>query len=254
MGELTENLRKTPKDGRPIFAMTRPLELHIGNIATATVPAGESYPGFYGPYAARVKRIDACFGEFLGALKELHLYDNSIIVLTADHGDSLGEGQRWGHGFTVFPEVMRIPLVIHVPPALRSRVTADLARVSFSIDITPTLYALAGEMPAAPREREELLGEPLLVPPSVDLSRRRRGAVPCGVQLRGGLRPAGPQWPPLVHRRRNRGTRVCLRSEPRRRRPADRHDRCRARRGSAGNPPPDWRTGGLVPLHAGSVT
>jgi hypothetical protein len=175
MGELTENLRKTPKDGRPIFAMTRPLELHIGNIATATVPAGESYPGFYGPYAARVKRIDACFGEFIGALKELHLYDNSIVVLTADHGDSLGEGQRWGHGFTVFPEVMRIPLVIHVPPALRPRVTADLARVSFSIDITPTLYALAGEMPSPPRERDELKGEPLLVPPSVDLARRRRG-------------------------------------------------------------------------------
>jgi membrane-anchored protein YejM (alkaline phosphatase superfamily) len=175
MGELTENLRKTPKDGRPIFAMTRPLELHIGNIATATVPAGESYPGFYGPYAARVKRIDACFGEFIGALKELHLYDNSIVVLTADHGDSLGEGQRWGHGFTVFPEVMRIPLIIHVPPALRTRVTADLARVSFSIDITPTLYALAGEMPSPPRERDQLKGEPLLVPPSVDLARRRRG-------------------------------------------------------------------------------
>ena len=99
--------------------MTRPLDLHIGNIASAKVPPGESYPGFHGPYAARVRQIDACFGELVDTLKRLHLYDNSIIVLTSDHGDSLGEGQRWGHGFTAFPEVLRIPLIIHLPPALR---------------------------------------------------------------------------------------------------------------------------------------
>src|SRR5262249_51625212 len=113
--ELVERVRSTAHDDRPIFAMTRPLELHIGNIATATTPAGESYPGFYGPYAARVRRIDSCFGQFIDTLKTLHLYDDSIVILTADHGDSLGEGQRWGHGFTVFPEVLRIPLMVHLP-------------------------------------------------------------------------------------------------------------------------------------------
>ena len=133
------------RDGQPLFVMTRPLDLHIGNIASAKVPPGESYPGFHGPYAARVRRIDACFGELVDTLKRLHLYDNSIIVLTSDHGDSLGEGQRWGHGFTAFPEVLRIPLIIHLPPPLRARMSADLARVSFSTDITPTLYALLGE-------------------------------------------------------------------------------------------------------------
>jgi hypothetical protein len=163
--------------GPPIFALTRPLELHIGNIASARVPQGESYPGFHGPYAARVRNIDACFGEFIETLKRADLYDDSIIVLTSDHGDSLGEGQRWGHGFTAFPEVLRIPLIIRVPDALRARVSADLARVSFSTDITPTLYALLGEPPRGhgPRgPRDLLVGSPLLVDPAEDLSYRRR--------------------------------------------------------------------------------
>ena len=147
-------------------------------IASATTPP-ESLPGFYGPYAARVRRIDACFGEFIETLKRMNLYDNSIIVLTADHGDSLGEGQRWGHGFTAFPEVLRIPLIIHVPAAIGARLSADLARVSFSTDITPTVYALLGESPLVegPRgTRDLLMGSPLLVDPSADLSWRRREA------------------------------------------------------------------------------
>jgi hypothetical protein len=161
----------------PIFALTRPLELHIGNIASAAVPPGESYPGFHAPYASRVRRIDACFGEFLDMLRRTRLYDDSIIVLTSDHGDSLGEGQRWGHGFTAFPEVLRIPLIIRVPRAIRERLSADVARVAFSTDITPTLYALLGETPSThgPRDtRDLLLGAPLLVDPSTDLSWRRR--------------------------------------------------------------------------------
>jgi hypothetical protein len=176
MDELDHHLESLP-NGPPVFAMTRPLDLHIGNIVSAKVPPGESYPGFHGPYAARVRRIDACFGEFIETLKRARLYDNSVIILTSDHGDSLGEGQRWGHGFTAFPEVLRIPLIIHVPASLRARLSADLGRLSFSTDITPTLYALLGEPPSTegPRGvRSLLMGSPLLADPSTDLSWRRR--------------------------------------------------------------------------------
>jgi hypothetical protein len=184
-GELARNLEERSQHDRhgsgasrrPIFAMTRPLELHIGNIASAKVPPGESYPGFHAPYASRVHQIDTCFGDFLDVLRRTELYDNSIIVLISDHGDSLGEGQRWGHGFTAFPEVLRIPLIIRVPEAIRGRLSADLARVSFSTDITPTLYALLGETPdahASRRGRDLLVGSPLLVDPSMELPLRRR--------------------------------------------------------------------------------
>jgi arylsulfatase A-like enzyme len=161
--ELERDLAAGPITS-PVFALTRPLDLHIGNIASATVPPGESYPDFYGPYAARVHRMDTCVGDFIESLKRLGLYDHSIIVLTSDHGDSLGEGQRWGHGVAIFPEVIRVPLIVHLPPALRSRFSTDLTRLAFSTDLTPTLYALLGAPPAPTASRgvrDLLKGSPL---------------------------------------------------------------------------------------------
>jgi hypothetical protein len=157
MSELEAKLESEPPAG-PVFAHTRPLDLHIGNVWSAKAPAGESYPGFFAPYAARVRQIDACFGGFIAFLRRQGLYDDSVVIVTADHGDSLGEGLRWGHGFTVFPEVLSIPLIVHLPLRLATEFTADTDRVSFTVDITPTLYLLAGDEPAA---REPQYGAPL---------------------------------------------------------------------------------------------
>lgn len=136
---------------RPMFLYTQAQNIHIATITRdgKTVPAGESYPGFYAPYAARLRRIDGCFGKFIDFLKERRIYDDSIVILTADHGDSLGEEGRWGHAYMVNPEIVRIPLIIHVPPRLRPRGTVDTSRVAFSTDITPTLYHLLGHLPIA---------------------------------------------------------------------------------------------------------
>jgi len=151
LDQLRGDIEAHHADERPLFAHTRPLDLHIGNTRLAGVPAGESYPGFFGPYAARVRRLDRCFGEFVAFLKQTGRYDRSIIVVLSDHGDSLGEGLRWGHGYTVFPEVVRIPLLIHLPPSMRERFAADTTRVSFATDVTPTFYALLGQSPTRPR-------------------------------------------------------------------------------------------------------
>ncbi|MBI4485911.1 MAG: sulfatase-like hydrolase/transferase, partial [Acidobacteria bacterium] len=168
--EMTAALHARAADDRPIFGHARTLDLHIGNIWSAKVPPGESYPGFFEPYAARVRAIDACFGRFIADLKQAGLYEESVIVLTSDHGDSLGEEGRWGHGFTIFPEVMRIPLIIRLPGRLRGLET-DLARVSFATDITPTLYKLLGaELPVAGSQ----FGAPLFVTPGTDMSWRKR--------------------------------------------------------------------------------
>jgi hypothetical protein len=149
--ELESDLDAHRGDPRPVFGYARSLDLHIGNTRFAPVPAGERYPGFFEPYAARVRRLDACLGRFTTFLRHTGLWDNSIVIVVSDHGDSLGEGMRWGHGYTVFPEVIRIPLLIHLPPTLRARASTDVARVAFTTDITPTLYALLGESPEPPR-------------------------------------------------------------------------------------------------------
>jgi acetoin utilization deacetylase AcuC-like enzyme len=88
--------------------------------------------------------MDACFGRFITSLKDAGLYDDSIVVLTADHGDALGEAKRWGHAYTLFPEIVRVPLLMHIPSKLRARFTTDVDAASYSTDITPSLYALLG--------------------------------------------------------------------------------------------------------------
>jgi hypothetical protein len=167
--ELESKLAGTGSDPRPVFAHTRPLDLHIGNVWSAKVPPGESYPGFLATYAARVRRIDACFGGFIDFLRRERFYDDSIVIVTADHGDSLGEGLRWGHGFTVFPEVLSIPLIARLPDRLAA-FTADTERVSFTVDVTPTLYELLGDSPAA---HEPQYGVPLFARSIAGLADRK---------------------------------------------------------------------------------
>jgi len=65
----------------------------------------------------------------------------------SDHGDSLGDLLRFGHAYTLFPEVLRVPLIVHVPPPIRQAMAVDTTRAVFSIDVTPTLYALLGYTP-----------------------------------------------------------------------------------------------------------
>lgn len=144
LDEIASGLEARGPSRAPVFAHTRSLNLHVSKLRNRSVPLDPAYGGFQGPAAAVVRRIDRCLGGFIDHLKRLGLYDSSIVILTSDHGDSLGEGKRWGHAMTLFPEVVRVPLIIHVPAALRGRITGDTGAVSLSTDITPTLYALLG--------------------------------------------------------------------------------------------------------------
>src|SRR5581483_885247 len=158
--DLSGKLRDRRDRSRPVFAYTQPQNLHVAQITrqSTTVVDGESYPGFYAPYASRLKRIDRCFGEFIAMLKAEKTYDDSIVILTADHGDSLGEEGRWGHAYTMFPEIVRIPLIVHLPPAMRANLVHDRGEVAFLTDITPTLYYLLGHRPV---RTEAIFGRPL---------------------------------------------------------------------------------------------
>jgi len=167
---LEQQLDRRPAGGKPVFAYVQPQNLHISTIQRqgATAPADEHYPGFYAPYAWRLKGVDRAFGEFIEFLKARGLYDNSIVVLTADHGDSLGEEGRWGHAYTLFPEIVRIPLLIHLPADLRGKVSSDPAAVAFSTDITPSLYYLLGHRPV---QKNPLFGSPLFTETAAERAR-----------------------------------------------------------------------------------
>ncbi len=158
--ELTSRLDRLTPDGPPAFMWTLPQDVHVAvlNREGDRPVDGGGYDGFVAPYASRVRRVDTCFGRFIDALKARRLYDDSLIVFTSDHGDSLGEEGRRGHAYTVFPEVVQVPLLVHLPAYARDQFEARTDALAFTTDITPTLYALLGHTLAPP---SPIFGRPL---------------------------------------------------------------------------------------------
>ena len=157
LGRLLEH---RPEQAPPLFVYTQAQDLHVSVIhreGEQPVGAGD-FGSAYAPYASRVQRLDQAFGAFLELLRRTGRYERSIIILTSDHGDSLGEEGRFGHAYTLFPEVIRIPLLIHLPVTLRGRLRFDANAPAFLTDLTPSLYELLGHRPIL---RHPILGRPL---------------------------------------------------------------------------------------------
>jgi hypothetical protein len=159
LDEMGTRVTQEPKDTR-MFGYTQAQNIHVSTINRqgGKPISSDNFGSFYAPYASRLKRIDGCFGTFIDKLKSTGLYESSIVILTADHGDSLGEQGRWGHAYSIYPEIMRIPMIIHVPPEIRQSLFINPKALAFSTDITPSLYYLTGHKPL---NRGEMFGRPL---------------------------------------------------------------------------------------------
>ncbi len=106
-------------------------------------------------YAGEVVYTDGILRRLFDTLERLGLDDDTIVVVTADHGDEFGEHGRIGHSRTVYDEVLRVPLIFWGPGRIPAgRVVDD--QVSL-VDIAPTLLELL-ELPAV----DTLQGESLV--------------------------------------------------------------------------------------------
>ena len=157
----------------PVFAYSLPQDVHMSRLP-ATVETGPDFRGFHAPYATKVHAIDACFGRFVDGLKRRNLYDQSLIVVTADHGEMLGEDGRFGHSHHLFPPVIRVPLIVHLPAALARRAAIDADAVSLTTDITPTIYSALGYHP---QRANPLMGRSLVDSDGDASAERRREPV-----------------------------------------------------------------------------
>jgi arylsulfatase A-like enzyme/Flp pilus assembly protein TadD len=95
------------------------------------------------PYAAEVAYVDRCIGEVIQELKNLDLYDSTLIVVTADHGEMKGEHGELGHSYFIYQGAVSVPLIIKLPgkPASPGKASQQLAGL---IDIVPTVCGVAG--------------------------------------------------------------------------------------------------------------
>ena len=66
-------------------------------------------------YDATLAELDDLLANLLDALRERGALDDTIVILTADHGEHLGEHHLFDHQYTLFEEVLRVPLIVHYP-------------------------------------------------------------------------------------------------------------------------------------------
>jgi arylsulfatase A-like enzyme len=80
---------------------------------------------------------DEYFGKFLAKLRELGLDENTIIVVTSDHGEEFQEHGSWGHGHSVYQELLGVPLMFRWPGVIPAN--ARIGPVVSTLDIGPTV-------------------------------------------------------------------------------------------------------------------
>ncbi len=92
-------------------------------------------------YATEVAWTDAAIGQLLAGLPEAGLSRNLMVVFSADHGESLGENDYWGHGNNLREAGLRIPMGVAWPGHVEPRVVSQPALIT---DLAPTILGLLG--------------------------------------------------------------------------------------------------------------
>lgn len=119
------------------------------------------------PYAGEVAYADQQLGRFLDALRKRGIYSSSLIVAASDHGEGLGAHQEQEHGFFLYEETLRIPLIMKLPSGY-SDIQKRIGGVVQSVDILPTALQIL-RIPTGASDRIE--GSGLL---SAILGKRRQ--------------------------------------------------------------------------------
>ena len=103
-------------------------------------PFREKYPNR--PYVGEIAYADYQLGRLWEYLEENNLIDNTILIFTADHGESLGEHQESTHGFFIYQEGIHVPLIFVTPfddlHGIRREEVVSL------VDIMPTVLEMDG--------------------------------------------------------------------------------------------------------------
>lgn len=93
-------------------------------------------------YDARVREVDDCFSELMDAIAARVDLDNTVIILTADHGENLGERGLLDHQYVVYNTLVHVPLILRWPRLLSPQ---RVDRLVQTCDIYPTLLAWASD-------------------------------------------------------------------------------------------------------------
>jgi arylsulfatase A-like enzyme len=129
------------------------LEKAKRNPPTITLDASDQRR-LVGLYDGEVSYHDHWFGQFVDRLKALGVYDDTLFVITSDHGEEFNDHGSYGHGHTVYQELLHVPLMFRLP----GRVPAGqrVSQTVSTVDIGPTVFEGTNIPPEATAEGHSL--------------------------------------------------------------------------------------------------
>ncbi len=93
-------------------------------------------------YDAEVSYHDHYLGVFIDRLKKLGLYEDTIFVITSDHGEEFDEHGSWGHGHTVYQDLLWVPYIVRFPGVVPAG--KRVSQAVSTMTIFPTVVEAAG--------------------------------------------------------------------------------------------------------------
>ena len=109
---------------------------------------------FAHPYDAEVAYVDEQLGRLFERLRRDDRLDDALIVITADHGQSLGEHGVKGHGLVLYQQTLHVPLLVRLPGGAHGG--RRVAGITRSTDLLPTILQILGVQRTLPLDGIDL--------------------------------------------------------------------------------------------------
>ncbi|MCP4249058.1 MAG: sulfatase [bacterium] len=151
---------RPPPRFRKMFRSTQTRKLKTGQIPPYQLVDGVTdYHDYVDRYDAEIRYVDDALATVIEALRARGLWDDALVIFTADHGESLGEhGIFFEHHLHVYEETERVPLIIRLP--INDGAAAIPARVPdlcSPMDLLPTVLSHLGISVDRPLDGRDLL-------------------------------------------------------------------------------------------------
>jgi arylsulfatase A-like enzyme len=105
------------------------------------VPTNDQKDWIHHLYLGEVRAVDDAVGRFTSDLQQLGMYEDALLVVLSDHGEEFWEHGAYGHGHSLYDELLHVPLLVKLPGAGR-RGVVDVPVSTASV--TPTILAWTG--------------------------------------------------------------------------------------------------------------
>ncbi len=109
-----------------------------------------------GLHDGEIAQHDHFLAQFIERLKSMGVWENTVVLITSDHGEEFDDHGSWGHGHSIFQELLHVPLIVHLPGVIDAGTRIEEAVSTASIPATVLDYL--GVDPMQHAEAPSLMG------------------------------------------------------------------------------------------------